>query len=107
MNEAVLSISYDEENSRMDVTVLLAERFTYYGFGTFLEDVTSGEVEITAEAKQVLLSLPELSGLQGMEFWPDNRLAWASPSPKFSIPTKDINVPSEAKKWIATLGNAG
>lgn len=96
----VLSIKYDEANFLIVVEALVTDRFSYYGFGTFLENVEPEEVRITPRAKEILLSLTERSGLQGMEFWPENRIAWASTSTKFSIPTRDINVPSGAKGWI-------
>lgn len=103
MTIKALSIEYDKATDFINLTVLQPKRFTHYGFGTFLENVQPGEIEITPEAKEVLLNLPERPGFQGMEFWPDNRLAWASPAFVFTVSTADINMPSGAKQWVNTL----
>ena len=93
----------DEEGKCVAVKALKVKRFTHYGFGTFLENVAPSEVSITQEALDILLECPERRGLQGLEFWPDNRLAWGSRSPYLLIPVDQINVPSAAKKWIKKM----
>ena len=98
--EYALEIKYDETKNLIMVEALISARFTHYGFGTFLENVEPNEVRITQKALKVLLQVPERGGLQGMEFWADNRLAWGSLSLKFSVSPQDINVPQKAKQWI-------
>ena len=98
--KCALENRYNKTKNLILVEVLTPARFTHYGFGTFLENVDPSEVRITEEALEVLLRVPERPGLQGMEFWANNLLAWGSPNPKLSVSPNDINVPREAKRWI-------
>ena len=98
-----IQVETNEKGKHIAVEALRSERFTHYGFGTFLENIIPSEVSITKEALDILLQCPERNGLQGLEFWPDNRLAWANLSPYYIIPIDKINVPSEAKKWIKKM----
>lgn len=95
-----LKISYDEEKEEIILKTLNPKRFTHYGFGTFLENVAPKEILISKNALEVLLHCPERSGLQGLEFWQDNRLAWGSLSPDFIVPYNSINCPKGAKSWL-------
>ena len=117
MSEIEVSLRIDIEGrdgeKHIAVTALKAERFTHYGFGTFLEHIDPKEVSISQEALDILLDCPERDGLQGMEFWPDNRLAWGDPAPCLLVQFHQINVLSKAKDWIRemriekTLGEDG
>lgn len=78
-------------------------RLTHYGFGTFLENIEPSEIEITPEAREALLAQPERDGLQGLEFWGDNRIAWAHPGPEIEVHPDDVNVPKSAKEWIRQM----
>lgn len=98
-----IEVEEDDGENCIAVKALKNKRFTHYGFGTFLENVVPSEVSITQDALDILLECPERSGLQGLEFWPDNRLAWGTPHPYTLIPINQINVPSEAKKWIKEM----
>ena len=102
-----IEVEEDDGDKCIAVKALKIKRFTHYGFGTFLENVVPSEVSITQEALNILLECPERSGLQGLEFWPDNRLAWGTPNPYTLIPIDQINVPSEAKKWIKEMSLKG
>ena len=42
----------------------------------FLSDIKSGEVKITKEAKKILLKTPYRSGVQGVEIFEGNHIAW-------------------------------
>lgn len=95
-----LRIDYNADSGDIALEALRPERFTHYGFGTFLENVDPKEVSISRVALDALLECPERSGLQGLEFWPDNRLAWGDSSPRFLVPTDAINCPKNAKDWI-------
>ena len=103
--EISLKIQVDEDSGEKYISVkaLKPERFTHYGFGTFLEKVDPAEVSITQEAIDILLECSERSGLQGLEFWPDNRLAWGTPASDLLISLDQINVPQKAKKWIKEM----
>lgn len=98
-----IEVKEDDGEKCIAVKALKSKRFTHYGFGTFLEIVVPSEVSVTQDALDILLECPERHGLQGLEFWPDNRLAWANPSPYLLIPIDKINVPTEAKKWIKEM----
>lgn len=78
-------------------------RLTHYGFGTFVENVEPSEIDITSDAIEQLLAQPERSGLRGLEFWPDNRMAWGCPDPEIFVHPDDVNVPRDAKKWIREM----
>lgn len=101
--EPKLRISTQEEDGLIHIKVeaLDSSRFKAYGFGTFMSDIKPGEIEITKRAKRMLLNKGRArSGLRGLEFWGENRLAWASLRPSLLVPIDDINVPLEAKVWI-------
>jgi len=98
-----LDISHTKKGNGVIVTNLNPSRFKAYGFGTFMEKIKKDEIRITAKAKDILLSCPERSGLQGLEFWPNKTLAWGALSRKLEIDNGSINVPDEAKKWIKSL----
>lgn len=78
------------------ITVKNAKRMTRYGFGLFLENVKPKEVLATQAAIDALCSQPQRGGIQGMEFWPANRLAFCATI----VPLNAINVPTGAKRWI-------
>lgn len=81
-----------------------SKRFTNHGFGTFLEEIKKGDVEITPDALKLLLAQKERSGLQGMEFWADPfMLAWGSTSRDFQVPANCVNLPAAAKKKVRKL----
>jgi hypothetical protein len=98
--EHSVKISYDNEEREIYITALNEDRITHYGFGSFLENINPKEILISKGALESLLQCPERRGLQGLEFWEDNRLAWGSPSPKFAVHLKHINCPEGAKSWL-------
>ncbi len=92
-----------DEDKVFHVKALNKDRLTHYGFGTFVENVEPSEIAITPEAREALLAQPERGGLQGLEFWPDNRMAWGDPGPQIEVHPDDVNVPEGAKKWIRQM----
>ncbi len=52
----------------------------HFGFGTFLCELKPEEIEADEFSKQALMSADNKSGLNGLEMWPDNRLAWGDPT---------------------------
>ncbi|KKL68472.1 hypothetical protein LCGC14_2124600 [marine sediment metagenome] len=79
------------------------DRLTHYGFGTFMENIDPLEIDITSDALEELLAQPERNGLQGLEFWPDNRMAWGCPDSEIFVHPDAVNVPRDAKKWIRKI----
>ena len=105
MNDFALTIQTvtEDDETYIEVQAVNPDRFQNFGFGTFLCDIVPPEIEITQEALDILLECPERSGMQGMEFWGDNRLAWGSIYPTLLIPLNRISVPREAKPWIKKM----
>lgn len=104
-NSFSLAIQVKEQDGKQYISVksLKPERFTHYGFGTFLENIDPAEISITREALDILLAGQERSGLQGLEFWADNRLAWANPTSNLLVSPDHINIPKGARKWIREM----
>ncbi len=95
-----LRIEYDKKEDEIILTTIDFDRFTEHGFGTFLENVDPPEVSISQAALDALLACPERDGLQGLEFWADNRLAWGAPVPCLIVPCDEVNCPEGAKIWL-------
>jgi len=74
--------------------------FQTNGFGTFLSKIDEGEISITQEAYDALASCPYRSGLQGLELFKNNMLAWGSQSPTFSVPCGCISLHEGAELWL-------
>ncbi len=74
----------------------------HYGFGTFLCNIQPNEIECDDFAKNALMNAREQAGFNGLEIWPDNRIAWGDPSHSIIMP---INVLSKAKgsDWISKI----
>ena len=79
---------------------------THYGFGTFLEDIQPKEIDADAFSKQALLSAQEKSGLNGLEVWKDNRIAWGDSSHKIIMPLAEISVHKGASVWMKLISVA-
>ncbi len=95
-----LQIRLTDDKKGLSLLALSKKRFNHYGFGTFLCNAKPDEIDITQEALDALLNCPEKSGLQGLELWADNRLAWGSLSPEFVVPLDSINRMSGSEKWL-------
>jgi len=78
----------------------------HYGFGTFLSNLKPEEVQCDAFSKQALLDAPEKYGLNGLEIWPDNRIAWGDPSETIIMPINEISKMKGAEKWLQKIGGA-
>jgi hypothetical protein len=99
-----LSLEKFEGEDHIRVQALVPERLQVHGFGSFMVDIEDEEIEITDGARTALLAGRSRGGLQGMEFWPERRLAWGSiPNHDFLVPVQAISVPSGAKEWIKLL----
>jgi|13_taG_2_1085334.scaffolds.fasta_scaffold14100_5 hypothetical protein len=74
-----------------------------FGFGTFLCDLKADEIECDKFSKEAILNAKEKSGLNGMEIWEDNRIAWGSPSPKIIMPISEISNMCETDGWLTEI----
>lgn len=88
------------EDTKILFEALKPERFEIYGFGTFLCDIDPKEVSITRQALEVLLNCPYRSGVQAVEIWGENRIAWGAKSCSFKIEPLYICREPESKKWL-------
>ena len=93
-------------NGLIHIKATNEDRLTHHGFGTFLENVDPAEIDISTAALSLILEQPERSGLQGLEFWPDNRIAWASPTPEIFVAPEDVNVPPGARNWLKKMSDS-
>ena len=79
------------------------EGIDHFGFGTFLCDLKPEEVECDEFSKQVLISAPSRGGLNGLEIWKDNRIAWGDPSEYIIMPVKEISNMCGAYEWVSQI----
>lgn len=74
-----------------------------YGFGTFLCNLKPEEIECDEFSKQAMIKATAKGGLNGMEIWADNRIAWGSPSKTIIMPTKEISKAFAATDWLSQI----
>ncbi|HDY87300.1 MAG TPA: hypothetical protein ENH82_04185 [bacterium] len=67
------------------------EGIDHFGFGTFLCNIKPNEIDCDEFSKQVMLLAKEQIGLNGLEIWNDNRIAWGDPSHKIIMPISEIS----------------
>lgn len=87
------------DNEHIHLTALSG--IDHFGFGTFLCDIKPKEIECDAFSKKVLVNAPYRDGLQGLEIWPDNRIAWGDPSHEIVMPIDSIS--NQEAKWLEQL----
>lgn len=75
----------------------------HFGFGTFLCNLKPTEIECDKFSKSVLLNAKAKMGLNGLEIWADNRIAWGDPSHKIIMPISEISKMKGADKWLAQI----
>lgn len=90
---------YDEDHLRCEAL----EGVEHFGFGTFLCDIQSAEIEADEFSKSALLSATEKSGLNGLEIWADNRIAWGDPSHSVIMPVVEISRADGSEKWLQKI----
>jgi hypothetical protein len=95
-----LRVSYNKVTRELLLEGLKSERFEHHGFGTFLLNIDPKEITITRNALQALLDCPYRQGLEGMEIWGANRIAWGDPKLTMTVPVDEICCEPEAKKWL-------
>lgn len=80
------------------------ERFTHYGFGSFLEKPEIGEISMNKAAYDYLAHAPERRGLMGIEIFSEPIIAYGYLGPKLiGVGKKDISVAEGAWKWLQPL----
>lgn len=79
------------------------EGIDHFGFGTFLCDLKPTEIECDGFSKESIINSEEKDGLNGMEIWNDNRIAWGDPSESIIIPIDEISNMSTKDGWISQI----
>jgi len=90
---------HDDEHIRLEAI----QGINHFGFGTFLLNLQPEEIESDNFSKNALLEAHEQSGLNGLEIWEDNRLAWGDASESIIMPTKEISKQKGADNWISNI----
>ncbi len=90
---------HDDEHIKLEAL----KDIDHFGFGTFLCNIKPEEIECDEFSKQALLNGEEKSGLNGLEIWGDNRIAWGSPSETIIMPIEEISKVSKANKWLTQI----
>ena len=90
---------HDDEHIKLEAI----GKIDHFGFGTFLCDLKPEEVECDEFSKQALLNGKEKSGLNGLEIWADNRLAWGDLSETIIMPISEISNMKDADKWLLEI----
>lgn len=94
------AVRIEKDGNYITIQILDAKRLSRHGLGAFLEDAVHGEISITQAALNALLRCPYRSGLQGMEVFAGNVLAWGAHT-SIAVPLAAVSVhKSEAKKWL-------
>lgn len=88
---------YDDEHIKL--TAL--EGIDHFGFGTFLCEIQPNEIDCDEFSKKVLVDSPYRHGLQGLEIWPDNRIAWGDPSHTIVMPIESIS--NQEALWLQEI----
>lgn len=73
------------DKTKIRIHTLRLERLTRHGFGTFLENIQPGEISISRQALDALQRCTYKAGLQGMEIFAGNILAWGVPMPNVTL----------------------
>lgn len=79
------------------------EGISHFGFGTFLLNLQPAEIQADVFSRDVIINAKYKQGLQGMEIWPDNRIAWGSPDHKIIMPIKEISKIDGAENWLKRI----
>ena len=77
------------------------EGIEHFGFGTFLCDLQPDQIECDQFSKDALTNAPYRHGLQGLEIWPDNRIAWGDPNHQIIMPLEDIS--NQGADWLTKI----
>ena len=70
----------------------------HFGFGTFLCNLQPEEVECDQFSKDALIDASYQDGVQGLEIWDDNRLAWGDLAHEIIMPLTAIS--NQDAEWL-------
>lgn len=79
------------------------EGINHFGFGTFLCNIKEDEIECDDFSKNALIQSGEKNGLNGVEIWEDNRIAWGSPSESIIMPISEISNMTKKDGWLSRI----
>lgn len=74
----------------------------HFGFGTFLCKLKPGEIDSDKFSKNAMINAKEQTGLNGMEIWSDNRIAWGNPDHHIIMPISEISC-QQGADWIKKI----
>lgn len=90
---------HDEKHIQLEAL----EGIDHFGFGTFLCNIFPNQIECDAFSKKVLIESNYQDGLNGLEIWPDNRIAWGSKNHKIIMPISEISKESGSDDWLTKI----
>lgn len=99
MEKRLIIKKYDEEHISLEAI----KGIDHLGFGTFLCNLKPEEIECDSFSKDVLLNAREQNGLNGLEIWADNRIAWGDPKESIIMPIKEISKAKNSEKWLSKI----
>jgi len=88
----------DEEHIKLEAI----DGIDHFGFGTFLCELQPKEIDCDQFSKDSLINAVEKHGLNGLEIWQDNRIAWGSPSETIIVPVSEISKAS-GSNWLEKI----
>jgi hypothetical protein len=86
-----LRVSADDSDC-IEIKTIDHDRITHHGFGSFLAKYDPSEVGITDAARERLLEGFYKRGLQGMEIFDHNVLAWGDPNHWIHVPFANVSI---------------
>ena len=95
-----LKIEKQDEN-HIKLTAL--KDIKHFGFGTFLTNLHPEDVECDEFSKNALLSATAKDGLNGLEIWEENRIAWGYPNETIIMPISEISNMSGKNGWLSKI----
>lgn len=92
-----------KKNDGKSIKLEALEGIDHFGFGTFLCNIKPVEIECDKFSKEAMLNAVERSGLNGLEIWKDNRIAWGDPSHKVIMPISEISKAEGSDTWLKKI----
>ncbi len=92
-----------KKHNNKSIKLEVLEGADHFGFGTFLCDIDPEEIECDKFSKEAMLNAVEREGLNGLEIWKDNRIAWGDPSHKIIMPIDEISKAEGSDTWLKKI----
>ncbi len=77
--------------------------YIHHGFGTFLTELKPEEIECDSFSKNALLNAKYQNGLNALELWGDNRIAWGTTNLAVIVDLKTISKEIGANAWLKLI----